>query len=74
MKKLFVLLLSVLLVVTALSGCEKKPEGDKSEPSVITLDMSTLFIVPNLDATQKVEDAINDYLKTHYMKKDTRST
>ncbi len=33
------------------------------EPSVITLDMSTLFIVPSLEATQTVEDVINDYLK-----------
>ena len=63
MKKLFVLLLSVLLVCSVFTGCTKKEEGGTTEPSVITLDMSTLFIVPNLDATQKVEDTINDYLK-----------
>ncbi|MBQ4254055.1 MAG: ABC transporter substrate-binding protein [Erysipelotrichaceae bacterium] len=63
MKKLFVLLITVLLALTALSGCEKKPEPEKKDPSVIRLDMSTLWTPPNLEDVQKVEDAINKYLK-----------
>ena len=63
MKKLFVLLLAVLMLLGPLSGCTPKEDGDSKEPSVITLEMSTLFIVPSLEATQKVEDTINDYLK-----------
>ncbi|MBQ1476711.1 MAG: ABC transporter substrate-binding protein [Erysipelotrichaceae bacterium] len=63
MKKLIVLLLS-LLMVFSLAGCgEKKNEGGETgEVPTITLDMSTLFIVPSLEATQKVEDQLNDYL------------
>ncbi|MBQ6222579.1 MAG: ABC transporter substrate-binding protein [Solobacterium sp.] len=62
MKKLNSILLSLLLVVSMV-GCGSKPKEEAHEPSIITLDMSTLFIVPSLDATQKVEDVINDYLK-----------
>ena len=63
MKKLFVLLLSVLMCLS-LAGCSGGGgEKTSDEPSVITLDMSTLFIVPNLEATQTVEDAINNYLE-----------
>ena len=62
MKKLLVVLLTIamLLGMTACSGGDSKQ--DSNEPSVITIDMSTLFIVPALEATQKVEDQINDYL------------
>jgi len=61
MKKLLVLLATALLLLT---GCSGGGGGEKpaDEPSVITIDMSTLFIVPNLEATQKVEDQINNYL------------
>ncbi len=62
MKKFNAILLSLLLAVSMV-GCGSKPKEETHEPSVITLDMSTLFIVPSLDATQKVEDVINDYLK-----------
>ena len=46
------------------SGNEPSGGGDTTptELSTITLDMSTLFIVPALEATQKVEDQLNDYL------------
>ena len=60
MKKLFVLLIALLMLLGPI-GCSK-PSGGGDEKSVITLDMSTLFIVPNLEATQKVEDQLNDYL------------
>ena len=62
MKKLIVLLLTALMLfsVTACGG--GKEEGDSGEVPTITLDMSTLFIVPSLEATQKVEDQLNDYL------------
>ena len=60
MKKLLVILLTSLMLLTGCSG----GGGDKpAEKSVITLDMSTLFIVPSLEATQKVEDQLNDYLE-----------
>ena len=48
-------------------------QQEAGEPSVITIDMSTLFIVPALEATQKVEDQINDYLlntMNNYMKSE----
>ena len=62
MKKLIVLLLA-LLMVFGLAGCGSKDGGGKTdEIPTITLDMSTLFTVPNLEATQKVEDQLNDYL------------
>ena len=63
MKKLLVLLCSAFLVLSAPAGCSSKPAETKDQPSEITLDMSTLFIVPSLEATKTVEDAINDYLK-----------
>ena len=62
MKKLLVLLLSVLMCLS-LAGCSGGGKQNSDEPSVITIDMSTLFIVPALEATQTVEDSINDYLK-----------
>ena len=61
MKKLLVLLLTVLMCLS-MAGCAGGGEKKSDEPSVITLDMSTLFIVPNLEATQTVEDSINNYL------------
>ena len=61
MKKLFVLLLTVLMLFSV-AACGKKEEGGSEELPTITMDMSTLFIVPSLEATQKVEDALNDYL------------
>lgn len=62
MKKLTVLLLAMLMVFTV-AGCSGGGNsGDSGETPVITLDMSTLFIVPSLEATQKVEDQLNDYL------------
>ena len=61
MKKLFVLLIALLMLLGPVAGCSK-PADEGEKKSVITLDMSTLFIVPNLEATQKVEDQLNDYL------------
>ena len=48
----------------SVTGCstDNKQEDGAKEPSVITIDMSALFIVPYLEATQKAEDQINDYL------------
>ena len=68
MKKLFVLLIALLMLLGPI-GCSK-PSGGGDEKSVITLDMSTLFIVPALEATQKVEDQINDYLLNTLGEKD----
>ncbi|MBQ3374972.1 MAG: ABC transporter substrate-binding protein [Erysipelotrichaceae bacterium] len=62
MKKLLVLLLAAMMLLAPLAGCSKDNGGGEQEISTITLDMSTLFIVPNLEATQKVEDVLNDYL------------
>ena len=62
MKKLLVLLLAAMMLLAPLAGCSKDNGGGEQEISTITLDMSTLFIVPNLEATQKVEDQLNDYL------------
>lgn len=61
MKKLFIALISVLMVLS-LVGCKEKeqPEG---EVKVVNFEISTLFIVPPLEATQKVEDEMNRYLK-----------
>ena len=61
MKKLIVLLLTALMVFS-LAACGGKEESNTGEVPTITLDMSTLFIVPSLEATQKVEDQLNDYL------------
>ena len=73
MKKIMALVITLAFVLMTVSGCTKdsgnggsdSANGGSSgkEPSVITLDMSTLSIVPSLEATQKVEDVINDYLK-----------
>ena len=65
----------VVLVLSLVScgGSTPAPSGGGDQPSgggdttptelsTITLDMSTLFIVPSLEATQKVEDQLNDYL------------
>lgn len=77
-KKILALVLTMALALTMIAGCGKETSNGggtstssksgsgtttTAEPSVITLDMSTLFIVPSLEATQKVEDVINDYLK-----------
>lgn len=61
MKKLLVLLLSVLMCLS-LAGCSGG--GNKTEDNrvTITFDISTLYIVPDLEATQGTEDALNDYL------------
>ncbi len=63
MKKLLVILVT-LLMMFSVTACSSGGGGnaDSDAPSVITIDMSTLFIVPALEATQKVEDQINDYL------------
>lgn len=61
MKKLLVVLVSILLLFSV-AGCGGKEEGGNGDVPTITLDMSTLFIVPSLEATQKVEDSLNDYL------------
>ena len=61
MKKLIVLLLTALMLFSV-TACGGKEEGGNEEVPTITLDMSTLFIVPSLEATQKVEDQLNDYL------------
>ena len=61
MKKLIVLLLTALMLFSV-TACGGKEEGNTGEVPTITLDMSTLFIVPSLEATQKVEDQLNDYL------------
>ena len=64
MKKLLTILVTLLMLfsVTACSSGNGGGQQEADEPSVITIDMSTLFIVPALEATQKVEDQINDYL------------
>ena len=63
MKKLVICLLTALMCFT-LFGCGSNKETDttNAEPTTLTFEISTLFIVPALEATQKVEDEINRYL------------
>ncbi len=63
MKKILVLLLTLLLSLSMI-GCTKSGNegGETGEPDVLTFELSTLFIVPALEATQTVENVINDYL------------
>ncbi|MBQ5552306.1 MAG: extracellular solute-binding protein [Erysipelotrichaceae bacterium] len=72
MKKLLTILVTLLMLfsVTACSSGNGGGQQEAGEPSVITIDMSTLFIVPALEATQKVEDQINDYLLNTLGEKD----
>ena len=72
MKKLLTILVTLLMLfsVTACSSGNGGGQQEADEPSVITIDMSTLFIVPALEATQKVEDQINDYLLNTLGEKD----
>lgn len=48
----------------SLFGCSSNDttNNDENEPITLTFEISTLFIVPALEATQKVEDEINRYL------------
>ncbi|MBR5262011.1 MAG: extracellular solute-binding protein, partial [Oscillospiraceae bacterium] len=39
------------------------PSTNAGEPYTVKLSMATLMVVPSLEATQKVEDDINAYLK-----------
>ncbi len=61
--KILALVLSMVMILSLAAGCGSSNGGKKGEVSTITLDMSTLFIVPSLEATQTVEDVINNYLK-----------
>lgn len=63
MKKILICLLSVLMCFS-LFGCGNKDNTgtEEKEPITLTFEISTLFIVPALEATQKVEDEINRYL------------
>ena len=61
MKKLLTLLLA-LLMVCSLVGCGGKEEPTTTEKSTLTFEISTLFIVPDLTATQNVQDEMNRYL------------
>ncbi|MBQ1378781.1 MAG: extracellular solute-binding protein, partial [Erysipelotrichaceae bacterium] len=72
MKKLLTILVTLLMLfsVTACSSGNGGGQQEADGPSVITIDMSTLFIVPALEATQKVEDQINDYLLNTLGEKD----
>ena len=62
MKKLLVLLAAVLLILTSLTGCSGKKDNTADDVPVLTFDLSTLYIVPDLEATQGTEDALNEYL------------
>ena len=62
MKKLLTLLLA-LLMCFSLVGCGNKTEEEQpGEKASLTFEISTLFIVPALEATQNVEDEMNRYL------------
>ena len=63
MKKLLVLLLAVLMCLS-LAGCSGGGGKKDEEVPVLTFDLSTLYIVPDLEATQGTEDAINAYLES----------
>ncbi len=62
MKKFLTLLLTVLLTLS-LFGCSKQEQSGEDEPIHIKLEMSTLFVVPALEATKNVENQLNDYLR-----------
>lgn len=62
MKKLLTLLLA-LLMCFSLVGCgSNNQEEQTGEKTTLTFEISTLFIVPALEATQVVEDEMNRYL------------
>ena len=61
MKKLLTLLLA-LLMCFSLAGCGSQEEQTSTEKSTLTFEISTLFIVPDLTATQNVQDEMNRYL------------
>ena len=65
MKKILALILALVMVM-GLAACGSKTDGDKKgsgDPYHVKLSMATLMTVPSLDATKKVEDDINAYLK-----------
>ena len=48
--------------VLSLAGCGSQEEQTPTEKSTLTFEISTLFIVPDLTATQNVQDEMNRYL------------
>ena len=53
------------LMALSLVGCSSSSGESKTDgPVKLKFALSTLMIVPSLDATRNVENAINDYLKT----------
>ena len=62
MKKLLTVLLALLLCLS-LAGCSSSSEEvDTGEKATLTFEISTLFIVPAVEATQNVEQEMNAYL------------
>ncbi len=58
MKKIILVLITLLLALTMV-GCGQKEEEAAGEPVTIKFALSTLFIVPNEEATKVVEDDLN---------------
>ena len=64
MKK-FIKLLLAAFIAFAMVGCSGSGDsGSSDEPVKLKFALSTLMVVPSLEATDNVEKAINDYLKT----------
>lgn len=64
MKK-FMKLFLALFMALAMVGCSGSGDQQSSEgPVKLKFALSTLMVVPSLEATDNVEKAINDYLKT----------
>ena len=62
MKKLLTLLLAMLMCFTLVGCGDKQEETTTDEKATLTFEISTLFIVPALEATQAVQDEMNNYL------------